>query len=785
MALFLQRLARTLLPPAMDPHRPPARQTRPECIVLAPEPGVMPSALPPVRIFLGTERGQFRAERVFIWSVLRHRDPGRRYEIHLLRDLAGFRRGYWLTGFTNYRFAIPEFCDFEGRAIYNDTDQIYLCDPALMFDLDMGEAGFLSINDRDTSVMLLDCARMASVWSGPEVRQARRRTVEEAARRARLWGPLDPGWNARDSEYDPERSHLVHFTTLHTQPWRPFPDQYVYQDNPTGTLWPDLEAECNAAGYLPFTAQAPSRQWSDCVELLRRHAEGATLLPLLGAEAAPTTLGRLRVEHCLDRIPDQDLPWVLERLFAATNDLQLRVREPNLARHDRARRNGWFWQQQLELAAARHPGTRWDFYRRRGRERQWLSGGPARPGPVVVLTHRKPGHNNNARALAEALARRSGRELLELPVPWSTVDYLVARMRGGGDLPGLPANTRLIVAAGWLPSRVARAAARGMGRDLRLVLLGRKAGSPPDHGGLLVQCHHFDMPSHPRRIRALLPMNAGYTTAASDSRPWQAWLDAPRRVALLVGGDTHAHRLTDADQLARRVSVWAREQGARLLVVSSRRSKPALASLAAGLGEDDLLYRWQPDDATNPYGLALTKAHALVVTGESESMLADAVSTGAPVQIWPLEAVKAQPWQHCVRWVTRLASTHPYNDRGSIRPQQGLRYLAARLLEHGWVLPPRNLEAMHAALIEQGLAQPFGAPLDGNGRRSAFAEMPPVVERIVTTLGLEEPADSLRRHNEAFVPTPYLPPFESARDLHPEAAARSNFDPRPLNRTGP
>lgn len=40
MASLFERLARTLPPPAMDPHRPPAWQRAPERIVLPPELGV-------------------------------------------------------------------------------------------------------------------------------------------------------------------------------------------------------------------------------------------------------------------------------------------------------------------------------------------------------------------------------------------------------------------------------------------------------------------------------------------------------------------------------------------------------------------------------------------------------------------------------------------------------------------------------------------------------------------------------------------------------------------------
>src|SRR4030095_5080610 len=141
-----------------QPPRPPGFRDRPERVVLAARAGAARSAKPAVRIFVGNAPRQYRAERVFLLWIEQVRDPTRDYEIHLMADLRGFDRRRWLTGFTNYRFAIPHFAGGAGRAIYNDVDQIYLTDPADLFDADMGPYGFLALTARDTSVMLIDCA---------------------------------------------------------------------------------------------------------------------------------------------------------------------------------------------------------------------------------------------------------------------------------------------------------------------------------------------------------------------------------------------------------------------------------------------------------------------------------------------------------------------------------------------------------------------------------------------------------------------------------------------------
>jgi uncharacterized protein len=728
MGLLIERLVRGAVP-WLDPDRPPAGR-EPERVVLGVRHGLRPSSRPPVRIFLGTERRQFRAERVFLWSVEKLRDPSRIYEIYLMRDLARFRRRLWLTGFTNYRFAIPSLCGYQGRAIYNDTDQVYLRDPAELFDQELGEAGFLAISDRDTSVMLIDCARMAQPWDAESVRRLSRKQLEARARQAGLWGRMDSGWNARDAEYEPGASSLVHFTTLHTQPWWPFPEQFVYFDNPTDPLWQDLEREADSAGFMPVAASRPSSDWPQALRLLSARPDGTVLTRLLAPEAPTDRVPELRLAGVLEHVSDNDLPWVLDRLFGHTERLSMRIEEPLTQREGRYRRSAVFWAQHLRAAAARHPGTAWEVRRTSlGTRRAWRDG-PAASGDILVLTHRKPGHDQQALALAEALACQTGRALRRQAVPWSELADLFLR-------PGRPEWTRdtgILVASGWLPCRVARRLARRANEVPRLVLLGRKSGPPPAHGGVSVQCRHFGLPPHENRIRILLPLNAGRRAKPAATVAWNGWLAASRRVALLVGGASRSHRLdaAEATQLARAVSAWAAERRARLLVVGSRRTGHAMPALRAGLGAEDLWYDWRDGDDSNPYPLALAHADALVVTGESESMLADAVASPAAVFVWPLPTGRPGFLQRLGDRLASLARTPRLNRRGSIRPQTGLQYLAARLLATGIVLPSRDLEGLHAELFRRGLAAPFGAP---ETLREAYEELEAVASEVLQRIG--------------------------------------------------
>jgi mitochondrial fission protein ELM1 len=459
-----------------NPFEP--QRVRPECIVLPVAPGVVPSARPPVRIFLGTEPAQFRAERAFVWSIVKTRDPSRVYEIHLMRELAGYRRWLWTTRFTNYRFAVPEYAGRWGRAIYNDVDQVYLSDPAELFDLEMGPHGCLTLSPRDTSVMLLDCQRMADVWTLRDARHHRKHwLLDRALAREGLLGRLPREWNARDDEYRPGQSKCVHFTTLHLQPWRPFPERFVYRDHPHGELWFELEEEADAAGFQVFDRAHPSERWRRLVEggepraareglaaldeavreLARRfkahsllwlapgaprgHEAGpdrwevdevrrASLATVLGGSAAgrPAPFDGVACIEGLEQVPSEDVGWVVDELFRRARGFVFAAlavatprRRPLRPPAGPVRSAGW-WIQHFESASKRHPDVHWQLaLSRRGDFRperiEFRQGGrfPGDALPTVwVLADRKPGHVTQSVGLATELGWPYERIDLEL-----------------------------------------------------------------------------------------------------------------------------------------------------------------------------------------------------------------------------------------------------------------------------------------------------------------------------------------------------------------------------------
>jgi mitochondrial fission protein ELM1 len=147
---------------------------------------------------------------------------------------------------------------------------------------------------------------------------------------------------------------------------------------------------------------------------------------------------------------------------------------------------------------------------------------------------------------------------------------------------------------------------------------------------------------------------ANRVTAARLQNERQRWekrlahCPAPR-LAVLVGGDSrHApFGVEEAKRLARDVLAAARAEGLSLLVSTSRRSgeavTAALKRLLAGQKEVPVHF-WEPGDVTqrdNPFFAYLATAQAVVVTGDSVSMISEAATSGKPVYVWAKDGEKS------------------------------------------------------------------------------------------------------------------------------------------------
>jgi mitochondrial fission protein ELM1 len=586
----------------------------------------------------------------------------------------------------------------------------------------------------DPSVMLLDCARMGSVWTLEAAQGGPKRALQQRALAAPgLWGPLDPRWNARDGEYQPGRSKLLHFTNLHTQPWAPFPERFVYQRHPQGALWEALERGADAAGFQLFSRSAPS-------ELFRA----------------------LPADPPLEQVPGEDLPWVLdERLQGAAPVAHLSIRCDPQRGWQRgpdgrceARRSADWWTAQLDAAGQRNPGQRWEAeLRQEDAPPRLRVGGPAPDGSpprVWVLLDDRPGNSTQSIGLADALGWPY--ELKQLrPGPLSALHnrLLGASRRGIDDRrsdPLEPPWPDLVVAAGRRTAPVALWIRERSAGRARLVQLGRKGG---DHAALFdlvaspAYCRLFP---HPHRVELHAPLHRVTPERLEEARgEWGERLDPhPRpRIVLVAGGTSGQYRMTPeaARSLAGFALGLARERGGSVLATTSRRTGVA-ATQALRVALEGVPGHFQAagDPGDNPYLGYLAFADAVVTTADSESILAEASSLGCPVHIHPLPTrLSFRALRRLRDLVLERASASPSGPRGTGRPQRGLEYLCARLIERGYVRPARDLDRLHRDLVSRGVAQRVGRD-DPPAAGSPLREAPEVAGRVRALLG--HPAES-------------------------------------------
>jgi uncharacterized protein len=801
--------------------RPKGIRALPEKIVLEARGGIASSRKSPVRIFVGSEAGQDRAERIFVWSIEQVRAPNRVYEIFLMKELWGFDRRRWLTGFTNYRFAIPAFAGQAGRAIYNDVDQIYLEDPGELFDHDLHDHGFLSIAPNDLSVMIMDCQKMSTVWSLEAAKFEKKSALtQRALRTPALWGKLEPAWNARDEEYRPGHSKVLHYTTLHTQPWHPFPEQFVYQNSPESDVWIKLEELANQAGYQLFSRNQPSTRFNDLktqaisrstdfpawpliqniqdLTSIDEHISGrktqtcvwchlgqvkdssqANNLPLRPQEALaviPYDLRRPMPDSLpaqafdivysageLQRIPEEDIPWVLDEIFRLSKSLvyveispeEIRSSFPGKKRAPILQNNFEWWLSHFHATSRRYPNIHWklvfDDRQLRGTKRplsrcggHWIG----QPPRIWVLSDGKVGHTTQAEALARLLGwwyevkhLRFHRWNRFKKVLWGLLPPHTTGLDFSRSSPLNPPWPDIVLNVGWRSVPIARWIRQQSHGYTRIVQLGRKAGFTIDLFDMAITPTYYGFPPHPRRIETATPLNQ-LTEHNLDAirRQWPAlFRNSPRPwIALILGGPTTVFSFpTDmASRLARQAKDLAKQCGGTLFAVTSPRTGESIAQAVESILQPEyFLHRWTPGQTENPYLSYLTGADVILVTGDSESMLAEAASLSKPMYIIPLPDKPQTGMARLNDWIIKSAYNRPLNKRGTVRPQQGLERFCARLLRAGFVQPQRDLTILHESLIQKGIARRFGEPIQ-NGNRPPLHETGAFAQKVKETLGI-------------------------------------------------
>ncbi|MCZ6886998.1 MAG: ELM1/GtrOC1 family putative glycosyltransferase, partial [Gammaproteobacteria bacterium] len=460
----------------------------------------------------------------------------------------------------------------------------------------------------------------------------------------------------------------------------------------------------------------------------------------------------------LEHIADDDVPWVLEEMFRrARRFVYLAIacypdkkRFPNGENvHVSACDPSW-WEAHIGPIAQRYPDVEWELAFRvknwRGKKHTLsrTGGGPRESRKVWLLADDRPGNVHQAQALANAL----GLPCEIKPLRFNRVAGLHNRLLGAsvvGVKSSRVADLRppwpdVVVAAGRRTAPVARWIGKKSDGRSRLVQLGRKGGDFAAPFDAVVTPAHCRLAYDAKRIETVGPLTPFAVTPRNASgRVFELGAPAPRTL-VLIGGPTVRHRfdLGVVAQLVQDLQQYADRQGGSMVVVTSRRTpRAAISYMRSNLSADVKLVR--PGDEDAPYEVALREADRIVVTGESESMLSDAAATGRPVLIYPLPEKPMSLALRLGEWIYIRSWARPANRRGTTRPQRGLEYICARLIERGLVRPPRQLSRLHRALYELGIANPFGMePQQQSTER--LCESAQVAKQVLELLALSSPA---------------------------------------------
>lgn len=138
----------------------------------------------------------------------------------------GWQTQDWATPFSGFRWAVPELCKFQGRAIYTDSDVIFRADPAELWDQPMKEGKVVLAKGGRAAwrfcVSLWDCE--ASSEKIPPIHRLRLRTshrdMTSRFRGAPFVQPFQGQWNYCDNEDFTAigLAKAVHYTDMSTQP---------------------------------------------------------------------------------------------------------------------------------------------------------------------------------------------------------------------------------------------------------------------------------------------------------------------------------------------------------------------------------------------------------------------------------------------------------------------------------------------------------------------------------------------------------------------------------------
>ena len=125
----------------------------------------------PIKIFIGCDPNNSDLEQMMVLDYSLHKHTSEPVEIiwmQLSRDPSsvwysnpqtgeGWHTEKWATPFSGFRWAIPEYCSFSGRAIYMDADMVVLDDIAKLWQHPISDEAILAAKGDGDLMRLCTC----------------------------------------------------------------------------------------------------------------------------------------------------------------------------------------------------------------------------------------------------------------------------------------------------------------------------------------------------------------------------------------------------------------------------------------------------------------------------------------------------------------------------------------------------------------------------------------------------------------------------------------------------
>jgi glycosyltransferase involved in cell wall biosynthesis len=188
----------------------------------------------PVKVYVGSQEEQMLSVKVLEYSIKKRTKVAVEvfplYQANIQYPTPKDLRNQQRTPFSFQRFLIPQLNNFQGKAIYMDSDMQVTKDIRQLWNLPMASHDLFTVENKEDSkrdlqfsVMLLDCNKLR--WSINDVIQMLdngelnyHSLMQEMKVVKNLGVKIPYSWNCLEW-YKEGTSALIHYTDMPTQPW--------------------------------------------------------------------------------------------------------------------------------------------------------------------------------------------------------------------------------------------------------------------------------------------------------------------------------------------------------------------------------------------------------------------------------------------------------------------------------------------------------------------------------------------------------------------------------------